>query len=310
MIHDMIFVILGTQKIPFPRLLEAVDDLIGSEHIEEEVVAQSGHTVYAARNFKCVPFMDETQFQEYVGRASVVITHSGSGSIFSAISCGRKVIAVARLHAFGEMIDDHQKELVRKLSEDGYILDGTDSLAAAWRELQTFKPRRCDFECGISDELGKLSVKGGRCLFVCNRGGHYSEMMCLAGIASRCEVWMLSDNCAAAADFGSRALYMEAFNYSGHRKLNFIRNFFQALKVCRRLRPSVVVSTGAGIAVPVFAAARILGLKRIFIESRARVYSKSRAGRILAPICDVLIVQWPEMLKVYGRKAGYFGTLS
>ena len=305
----MIFVILGTQKIPFPRLLKAVDELIESEKITEEVVAQSGHTHYEPRNFKCIPFLSEEQFQDYIEGASAVITHSGSGSIFSALRHGRKTIAVARLHRYGEMVDDHQIELVKKLSEDGYVLDGTESLREAWAEMQTFCPRPCDFDCRIPEELEKFFAKGSRHLFVCNRGGHYSEMMSIDGICNKYDVYMLSDNDRAGEDFGDRAVYFDAFNYSSDRKLKFINNIFTSIKLCLRLKPHCIVSTGAGIAVPVFMVARLFGIKLVFIESRARVWSKSRAGKYLARICDSLIVQWPEMVGVYGKKAKYLGTL-
>lgn len=306
----MIFVILGTQKIPFTRLLKAVDDLIEREGITEEVVAQSGHTAYSPRNFRCVPFLSESEFQDYIGRASVVITHSGSGSIFSAMAQKKKIIAVARLHKYGEMVDDHQTELVRKLSEEGYILDGTLSLPDAWSRLEKFVPRGGALECSVAEAICRMVPDGGRVLFVCNKGGHYSEMMCLSSLKGDFDLWMLSDNRAAADDFGKKSVFMDAFNYSCHRKLKFIGNFCQAVGVCHKIKPFAIVSTGAGIAVPVFLAARLFGIKLVFIESRARVYSKSKAGRLLAHICDSLIVQWPEMVDVYGKKARCYGTLS
>lgn len=305
----MIFVILGTQKIPFPRLLEAVDSLIETEGIEEEVVAQSGHTHYLARNFKCIPFLSEAEFQSYIDKASLVITHSGSGSIFSAINHGKKIIAVARLHKYGEMVDDHQTEIVRKLSEEGYIIDGTSSLADAWEKQKSFVPSSDDFNCHISESLEERIPSGEKVLFVCNNGGHYSEMMCLSSMRNSYDVMMLSDNKSASDDFGGKAIYMNAFNYSGNKLLNFVGNFFASVKVCLKLRPDCMISTGAGIAVPVFMAARFFGIKLIFIESRARVYSRSKAGRMLSRICDNLYVQWPEMKEVYGRKAEYHGTL-
>lgn len=51
------------------------------------------------------------------------------------------------------MVDDHQTELAKKLSEEGYIIDGTYSLVDAWSKLQDFTPRANDFQCTIVDEL-------------------------------------------------------------------------------------------------------------------------------------------------------------
>ena len=305
----MIFVILGTQKIPFPRLLKAVDDLIENAHIQDEVIAQSGHTEYNAQHIKCVPYLSEADFQDYIGRASVVITHSGSGSIFSALEKNKKVIAVARLKERGEMKDNHQVELVKKLSEEGYILDGTESLTDAWNRIKTFEPVSKALKFQIPELFEKVFQAKNKVMLVCNKGGHYSEMMCL----QRCwegvsKPWMVTDNHDACFDFGNRFFEFEAFNYSRRRFRSFIGNCVYALRLCRKLEPDYVVSTGAGIAVPLFFAAKLFGAKLVFIESRARVYSKSRAGRILYPLSDVFFVQWPEMLNVYGQKAKYFGT--
>lgn len=305
----MIFVILGTQKIPFTRLLRQVDELIAAENIRDEVIAQSGYTEYQPRNFKCIPFLSEDDFRSYIDKASVVITHSGSGSIYSALEKKKKVIAVARLKDKGEMLDDHQSELVRKLSSEGCILDGTASLADAWHRLDTFEPRFTSMKCEIPGKLKQIFAGERKVMLVCNKGGHYSELMCLKscweGIS---EPWMVTDKHDACLDFGNRYLEFEAFNYSRKKFRALVGNCKYALRLCRRIRPDYVVSTGAGIAVPVMLAAKLCGAKLVFIESRARVYSRSKTGCILYPFCDTFIVQWPELLDVYGDKAEYFGT--
>ncbi|MGG6548781.1 UNVERIFIED_CONTAM: glycosyl transferase family 28, partial [Prevotella sp. 15_C9] len=82
--------------------------------------------------FKTIQFTGENEFKEYIKNASVVITHAGSGAIFNSIKAGKKIIAMARLHDFNEMADNHQTELIKKLSDGGYIIDGTYSLCEAW----------------------------------------------------------------------------------------------------------------------------------------------------------------------------------
>jgi UDP-N-acetylglucosamine transferase subunit ALG13 len=73
--------------------------------------------------------------------------------LFSAIKRQKKIIAVARLQKYGEMVDDHQTELVKKLTEEGYILDGTYSLKEAWDKLENFKPRQYDFHNTIGETI-------------------------------------------------------------------------------------------------------------------------------------------------------------
>lgn len=149
----MIFVTVGTQPNGFLRCLKEVEKLIDTFNITEEVVAQIGNTDFETDKFKTIRFTSENEFKDYIQKASVVITHAGSGAIFNSIKAGKKAIAMARLHDFNEMADNHQTELVKKLSEGGYILDGTYSLIEAWPKLESFVPRANDFECDIVPTL-------------------------------------------------------------------------------------------------------------------------------------------------------------
>lgn len=149
----MIFVTVGTQPNGFLRCLKEVEKLIEKYNITEEVIAQIGNTDFETDKFTTIRFTGENEFKEYINNSSVVISHAGSGALFNSIKAGKKVIAMARLHDFNEMADNHQTELVRKLSEGGYIIDGTYSLIEAWPQLEGFVPRENDFECDIVSVL-------------------------------------------------------------------------------------------------------------------------------------------------------------
>lgn len=60
---------------------------------------------------------------------------------------------MARLHEYNEMADNQQLELLGKLVEGGYVLDGTYSLEEAWNKLDTFTPRPNDFENHIIEAI-------------------------------------------------------------------------------------------------------------------------------------------------------------
>lgn len=145
----MVFVTVGTQANGFLRCLQEVEHMVNDGIITDEIVAQIGNTNFSTERFKTVRFVKENEFKDLIRNASVVITHAGSGAIFNSIKAGKKIIAMARLHDFNEMIDNHQAELVRKLSEGGYLIDGSYSLEEAWVKLNGFEPRANDFECEI-----------------------------------------------------------------------------------------------------------------------------------------------------------------
>lgn len=155
----MVFITLGTQGNQFPRCLQMVEELINKINPKHEFIAQLGNTKFKSNKIKCLDFVSETDFKELIAKADIVITHAGSGALFSAIKQGKKAIGVARLHKYNEMANDHQTELVRKLAEEGYILDGTHSIVDAWKKLSCFTPRSCDFQCSLNEEIDYLLNK-------------------------------------------------------------------------------------------------------------------------------------------------------
>lgn len=150
----MIFVTLGTQAKDFSRLMKMVEELASAYNIKD-IVAQVGYTTYKPENVKCLSFISIEQYEDYMSNADAIITHAGTGAIFSALKKGKKVIAVARLKEFGEMVNNHQTEIVHKLATEGYIIDGTYSVLEAWKRIDNFIPRKCDFKNNLPQEIEK-----------------------------------------------------------------------------------------------------------------------------------------------------------
>lgn len=117
----MIFVILGTQKFQFNRLLEKIDILIEKNVISEKIFAQIGYSTYEPKKYEFKKFLDSEEFKNKIKEANLVITHAGTGAIISALQNNKKVIAVPRLAKFGEHVDDHQKEICKAMKIKGYI---------------------------------------------------------------------------------------------------------------------------------------------------------------------------------------------
>jgi UDP-N-acetylglucosamine:LPS N-acetylglucosamine transferase len=93
-------------------------------------------------------------------------------------------------------------------------------------------------------------------------------------------------------------------------KLMLVRTFYDAIKIILKERPNVIVTTGGGeIAVPFCYIGKLFGAKIIFIETLARIHEPSGGGRFIYPIADLFLVQWRSLLKVYGKKAKYWGNV-
>lgn len=151
-------------------------------------------------------------------------------------------------------------------------------------------------------------------LYVCNRGGHYSQLLSLRGLMIKTNSYVITDKKNAQVDFGDSITcnHITAFNYKKNKLVKllfFFQNLIQVAILYIRIRPQYIITTGAGLAVPVFIIGKIFRCKLIFIETRARVYSKSATGKLLSKFSDYVFVQWPEMIEVYKNKAVYVGTI-
>lgn len=135
----MIFVTLGSQKFQFDRLLKKIDELIEQGAISDEVIAQTGASTYIPKHYTYMAFMNQDEFAEKTNQCDLFITHGGTGAIIGAVKKGKKVIAVPRLAKYGEHIDDHQLQVLKKFEDMGQIVVCYDleNLADALRQVQT-----------------------------------------------------------------------------------------------------------------------------------------------------------------------------
>tara|TARA_B110000240_G_C13124882_1_gene294255 strand:+ start:42 stop:521 length:480 start_codon:yes stop_codon:yes gene_type:complete len=117
----LIFIITGTQKFQFNRLLKEVDILKKNNKISDEIFAQIGHSTYLPNTYEFVRFLSDKEFKDRIFKADLIITHGGSAAITTSLKNNKKVIVVPRLKEFGEHVDDHQLEIVSKLKREGLI---------------------------------------------------------------------------------------------------------------------------------------------------------------------------------------------
>ncbi len=140
----MILVMLGTQNNSFHRLLEEIDKLINNGVIKEKVIVQAGYTKYKSKNMEIFSLISQDELEKYQIQANLIITHGGVGSIIGSLKLGKKVIAVPRLHKYGEHVNDHQKQIIENFSENGYIIgiEDVSELEKAIEKVKTFEPKK------------------------------------------------------------------------------------------------------------------------------------------------------------------------
>jgi len=151
----LILILLGTQDNSFHRLLDKVQELIDKKVITEKVIVQAGRTKFESKDMEIYSLMPEEKLREIMEKSDLVITHGGVGSIVMALKMGKKVIAVPRLSAFGEHINDHQIQIVDSFNKQEFLIGLTelDGMEEALAKAKEFKPKKFKSE---TDHMIKL----------------------------------------------------------------------------------------------------------------------------------------------------------
>ncbi len=150
-------------------------------------------------------------------------------------------------------------------------------------------------------------------LLVCSAGGHLLQLLALRDVwGDRARVWVTFDK----SDTRSLLVEERVVHAAGPTNRSFglvaarnhLRNVLLAWRVTREFRPRIVLTTGAGLAVPFAWIGRARGARVVFVESFSRVERPSLGLRIVAPIANRVYVQWPQ-LGVRLRRARYLGNV-
>src|SRR3954447_4249116 len=136
-------------------------------------------------------------------------------------------------------------------------------------------------------------------LLVASSGGHLAQLMALQPWWSkRRRVW----STFATPDAQSQLVGEEvvwAHHPTTRNLRNLIRNLWLAIRTIPRVRPDIVVSTGAGVAVPYFLVARLRRIPTVYVEVYDRIDTKTLTGRLCRPLTTLFCVQWEEQLEFY-----------
>jgi UDP-N-acetylglucosamine:LPS N-acetylglucosamine transferase len=138
-----------------------------------------------------------------------------------------------------------------------------------------------------------------RLLLVCSGGGHLAQLLTLAPWWERHErTWVTS----RTPDAESRLLGEDvvwAYFPTTRNLPNAVRNLGLAFSTLRSRHPDVVVSNGAGVAAPFFAAARAKHIPTVYVEVYDRIETRTLTGRLCRPMSSLFCVQWPEQKALY-----------
>jgi len=151
---------------------------------------------------------------------------------------------------------------------------------------------------------------GGRqkALIVVSPGGHLLQMLALEPAWSDLERTWVTLRSADVEYLLEEEDVVYGFGPTPRNVPNFFRNLRLAWRVLREHDPAVVVSTGAGLALPFFLLGRLQRRRLVYVESITRVESLALTGRLVYPLVDAFFVQWPSLAAL--PKARFHGSVS
>jgi UDP-N-acetylglucosamine:LPS N-acetylglucosamine transferase len=136
---------------------------------------------------------------------------------------------------------------------------------------------------------------------VCSNGGHLLEALQLEPILfNHNTIWITFKKEDALSSLSGKKVWWA--HYPTQRNIkNLFLNFIFAFRIFISQKVDVVISTGAGVAIPFFVLGKIFNKKLIYIESLARINSLSLTGKAVYGFCDLFLVQWPELVYKYPK---------
>jgi beta-1,4-N-acetylglucosaminyltransferase len=145
-------------------------------------------------------------------------------------------------------------------------------------------------------------------LLVCSCGGHLLQLVALReSWQGFSRAWVTFDKSDARSLLAQERVFF-AHGPTNRNVKNLFRNLAVAWCVVREVRPQVVVTTGAGIAVPFAWVARLRGATVVYVESLARIEGPSLSYRLIAPVASRRYVQWPELAQTL-RRSRFVGNV-
>lgn len=129
-------------------------------------------------------------------------------------------------------------------------------------------------------------------------GGHLTEVRLLKPVyEAHAHFYVLNQSIPLPADMVGRT---HIIRHSERDWLTLV-NLWEAWRILRRERPSVLLSTGAGPIVPFAVVARAMRIPVVFVETLTRVDRPSLTGRIMYHLADRFFYQWPGLARFFPR---------
>lgn len=138
-------------------------------------------------------------------------------------------------------------------------------------------------------------------LAIASGGGHWIQLLRLRPAFMGADITYASVNAALAADVEGHRFYRFRDANRQH-KLALLLQVVKIAWILLRVRPDVIVSTGASCGYVAIRIGRILGARSLFIDSIANAERLSLSGHMACRHANLMLTQWPHLASPDGPK--------
>lgn len=145
----------------------------------------------------------------------------------------------------------------------------------------------------------KKNISDLKVCLVGSSGGHLTHLYMLKPVWKNMNrFWVTFDKIDANSLLKKEKVY-HCYFPTNRNILNLLKNTILAVKILHKEKPDLIISSGAGVAVPFFWLGKLIGAKTIYIEVFDRIDKPTLTGKLVKPVTDKFVVQWDEMKSVY-----------
>jgi UDP-N-acetylglucosamine:LPS N-acetylglucosamine transferase len=139
-------------------------------------------------------------------------------------------------------------------------------------------------------------------------GGHMSQLQKLSKSWDGHQYFYITTSSSIRSVLEKQARVYELGECNREHLVWVVVVLFKCVRVILCERPDVVISTGAAVGCIVCFLGKLLGAKIVWIDSITNVERISLSGRLVRPISDLFLVQWPELIEKY-KNVEYAGQI-
>lgn len=142
-----------------------------------------------------------------------------------------------------------------------------------------------------------------RVFAVSSGGGHWVQLLRLRPAFQGCTVHYVTVSDAYRSDVAPAPFHV-VNDATRWNKLGLGWMALRILLILLRVRPHVVVSTGAAPGYFAIRLGRWFGCRTVWLDSIANVEGLSLSGQRIGPFADLWLTQWPHLASPAGPKFG------